>query len=260
MHVTERPTVSPDGRRLAYRQHPEDLLWLYDRESQVSRVIADGMRTAPAPKWRADSSEVYVRGGVINVETGFSESLPLSERLFFEPALSPDGHRIAVTELPKDGSFNDSPCSEQGENRVQLFDRRTRELRLVLDCTYGYEYSRGYLIFVNWTSDSHVLLRSISVSMSEVVWRRVELLNVDTGELQALTDGLEPGGGYALSPNGEHFLVTGQRLRLYTSEGELIREIEAPPGAEIPEATWAPDGRNFAYIVGPPPLFRAPNQ
>jgi hypothetical protein len=66
-----------------------------------------------------------------------------------------------------------------------------------------------------------------------------------------LTQGLEKGATYGLSPDGSRILVTGSKLRVYTIDGQLEREISPPAGHVVLAAAWAEDGSSFAYITGP---------
>ena len=65
------------------------------------------------------------------------------------------------------------------------------------------------------------------------------------------TDGQEAGAEFAVSPDGNRVLITGNTLRMYDAKGWLLREIQPPEGASVLQAAWSKDGRSFAYTTGP---------
>ena len=84
---------------------------------------------------------------------------------------------------------------------------------------------------------------------------RVSIIDVPSGQIQPLTAGLEASATYQVSPDGHKLLVTGSKLRVYTIDGVLEREITPPDGLPVIAAAWSPDGSSFAYIVGPRLVF-----
>jgi hypothetical protein len=40
-------------------------------------------------------------------------------------------------------------------------------------------------------------------------------------------------------------------LRLFSSDGVLLKTIAAPEGLTVGAVSWSQDGRSFAYAVGP---------
>jgi hypothetical protein len=130
---------------------------------------------------------------------------------------------------------------KQARNRLFLVDLVAGDRRLLRDCDAA-------LVVLRWLDDRYVTLLQVG-SGTEDVSTGVLLLDVATGELRPLTPELEYLSHPVHAPDERRFLVTGRQLRLFAADGALLRVIEPPPGLEIVEAAWSPDGSQFVYIA-----------
>ena len=62
----------------------------------------------------------------------------------------------------------------------------------------------------------------------ETVTYSINSIDVESGDVTALTDGQEPHAAVYVSPDRTRMLVAGKTLRLYTEDGQLLRALPAP--------------------------------
>jgi WD40 repeat protein len=117
---------------------------------------------------------------------------------------------------------------------------------VLVDCDHGF--------FANphWLTGERLLLSGPSCWGCETDAVRFSIADLRTGRIQDLNPAPERGAAFAVSPDGSRLLISGDRLRLYSRDGALLRTIEAPPGFSVLGVAWSPDGSRFAYVVGPP--------
>jgi hypothetical protein len=71
-----------------------------------------------------------------------------------------------------------------------------------------------------------------------------------SGAMKPLTVAPEAGARAFVSPDGSRFLMTGDRLRVVSASGVVLRDLGAPPESyRFTKAAWSPDGSSFSYIV-----------
>jgi len=229
---------SPDGTRLAYVSHGD--LHVFDRASGESRRITSGAGYRfGRPKWSADGSEVALRGDLIDLGTGHVVASLVPPELTSASDLSPDGRYFVATELCE-GSYS--------QNRIHLYDREAGETRLLRDC--------DQVAVPRWLPDGHRLLLTVPNCWGcETVTFSITSMDVESGNVVPLTNGLEPHAAAYVSPDGSRLMVTGKALRLYTEDGQLLRELAAPEDFDVAAAAWSPDGSSFVYVVGPAGFF-----
>jgi Tol biopolymer transport system component len=105
---------------------------------------------------------------------------------------------------------------------------------------------------VNWLSDSKLVAWIASCWNCDAADARIWLLDVERGTAQSLTDGLERWTFSRPSPDSKRILVGGKRLRLFSADGDLVRDYGAPPeGYIFAGAVWSTDGSAFSYILRP---------
>lgn len=256
---------SPDGQRLAYLISIRGELFVLDRALETSRRLgASRAWRGEDPQWGPHGDVVVVGGDLVDVATGEVMVSPVAPYEAASAALSPDGRYFAVAEDPNDFCGGSSrlppPCGRNPErsgflsedNRVCLHDRQTGETRHVQAC------GQGLAARVGWLGQGRTLL----------IWQvrgeypddnarsyAIDLLDLETGRRIALTDGQETHADAVVSPDGSAVIVIGERLRIYTAAGDLLREIVPPAGFDVPFAQWSPDGTSFTYILGSAGFF-----
>ncbi len=151
--------------------------------------------------------------------------------------VSPDGHYAAVSLCATEGVIFDVFIVDlvQGTGFQIGICQPDRER----GCRFKPTWFRG------WFPDSrHVLL------MSD--W--LEILDIETKELQRITSEGETVTDAAVSPDGKTIAYTtiqGDQLIFIDTTGRLLNQVPAPspkPGARPEGIVWSPDGRFVAYI------------
>ena len=228
---------SPDGARLAFMEGTS--LVIFDAASRDREVIDLGMDLTSTPAWSANGKYIAIGGGVVDAETGALVLLPGEDAL--TSAVSPDGTRLAWAT----GIFGpcEPPSAQQG--KTLFTDVANGNKTTLFDCVDGVD---GRLL---WLSSEHLLIWSPACLSCESGANRIKLVTFPDQRVQELTDGLEAGADAAVSPDNERILVSGSSLRLYSREGDLLRQIDVASGTRVTGISWSPDGSSFSYIVGP---------
>jgi hypothetical protein len=232
---------------LAMRQD-DDLLVIDANDGSQQRVPITGVSPGSfLPAWSPDSDWIAIGELVIEAKSG---------RIVSE-AEGPTVHAWAVSKggkwqlLALDPVADDRPCPHVRSQRteIKLREVATGFERTLLGCDDDLYTSASWL-----PNETLVARGSNCVSCSPSSYR-VSLIDPSTGKITPLTQGLEPAANYELSPDGERLLVTGSKLRVYTTAGVLLREFAPPDGHVVLAAEWTKDGSSFAYITGPAPWF-----
>jgi DNA-binding CsgD family transcriptional regulator/Tol biopolymer transport system component len=234
---------SPDGSKLAASQG-RDLLIFDSHRSTVQRiggVTGDSISSGP-PVWSPEGDYVSSGDALIDVEGG-STLYSRSGRPILASGVSPDGRWQAFILDPS--ACGVSPASATSE--LHLREVSTGNESTLLGC------SDSFFTELKWLPNRKIIVAGPNCSSCEPTRYRVALVEPSTGRIQALTSGLETAARHYVSPDGKRILVTGTRLRVYTSDGVLEREITPPDGLPVIAAAWSPDGSSFTYIIGPLP-------
>jgi len=235
---------SPDGNRLAYRARGNPGVYVYDRGSATQRLLATDLpaKTSGPLLWTKDGRQLIAGNVIIDVETGKANALPLSAEEVVHIVESPDGKYLAIN-----AQVSNYPSCPWNSTRTYLFHRQSGELRPLTECRKDVFLS--WANFPTWVSENFILLTW--ANRSELASIQLELMNIHDGDVLLLTDGLEPLAHAELSPTRDRVLVSGNRLRLYTSNGRLLRAVSPPSGFDVARIAWSPDGSMFAYVLGP---------
>lgn len=228
---------SPDGSTIAYSEGTD--LVLFDVATRQRRVVSLGLTITASPRWSLDGRYVAAGDGLIDVKTGSVLVLPQAAFVLDSEA-SPGGAYLTALLDPF------ATCEEVQDNQTTLVDVSTGENRVLFDCD-GF----GVDDRVDWIAPDRFLLLTVPCYACETSAAIVTLVTLPGKDATELTDGLENGGVYAISPDRSRILVGGETLRLYDSNGTLLRVIESPKGYKITGLSWSNDGLSFAYIVGP---------
>lgn len=163
-------------------------------------------------------------------------------RAVLRSAISADGRWQALIIL----KTGEPPCN----GALRASEIRLREVSAGVESTL-LACADPFFTKVEWLPSGKLLGLGPNCWACEAQSYQLALVEPATGEVQLLTDGLEVGAASHLSPDGKRLLVTGSKLRVYTIDGVLEREIVPPGGLPVIAAAWSPDGSSFAYIVGP---------
>ena len=229
------PRVSPDGRRVAFAEHPfrwddRGTVKIVDRAGRPAAVTRD-FTSIEGLAWRPrgdellfsayDSSGLVVRG------------------------LTPDGRlRVALTGA---GPLTTQDVSRSGQ---LLLTRDDQPYRILLR---GPQSPRE--VDVSWLDGSGApklsrdgaLMAFINGSFDASVYYDVMLRKTDGGEAIRLGEGQAA----AFSPDGKWLLAfvatTPARLVLYPTRTGAERRIAIDPFEAIGSADWFPDGRSILF-------------
>ena len=247
--VSIRGAWSPNRPyRLAYVDD-QRALWLFDTATGQSRQLMPGDWPAEArtdPAW-VGPDLIQLNERVVDIRSGAVTAYPQPAYTDL-PAVSPDGRYLAAVERTNDYSSPPGLCPWSGitENRVYLYDHSTGATTLLKDC------DGRALIWPQWLGDSrHAVLAFAECYQCGPEKTGFVLMDVATGQETPLTNGLEAQAWAIPSPDGRKLLVTGERLRVYDSEGRLLQDMQPPEGFKVVGAAWAPDSRRYAYVVAP---------
>ncbi len=237
---------STQPSRLAYVDDA-GALWLFDAGTGGNkRLSADGtFDQGTEPRWWRDGRNVQITNRVVDVTTGETATYPTNQPGAFYP-ISPDGRYMLTADDPTSDDAGRCPSISPPDNHVYLYDRTANQSRLLKDC------DGRFLYFFDWLADSrHAVMRQSPCAACDGFAVGLLLKDVLQGGEVQLTSGLEFGAWPILSPDGLMVLVTGDKLRIYTEDGALRRAIDVPEGFSVTSAAWSPDGKRFAYVVGP---------
>jgi WD40 repeat protein len=131
-------------------------------------------------------------------------------------------------------------------NRTFLLEVGSGRTIPLLDCEDGSH------TFHQWLSDDAVLISGQTcVNECSSPIARLLLARASTGRAELLIEEASPTRSWAVSPDHKRILVGGTGLRLFSSEGVLLRTIAAPDGLTVSGVSWSKDGGSFSYVVGP---------
>ena len=172
----------------------------------------------------------YERRMVWVDRTGKVEPLPAMPRPYYDPRISPDGRRFAVS-------------SEEASERVWTFDFA----RPILTALTGPGSSQSPV----WTPDgSRVIYRATRMGFRNIVWKPAD----GSGEEQPLTTNNNMQTPVSVSPDGKLLAYTeidpagGSDIWLVTLDGKGKPEPFLRTRSSENNAHFSPDGRWLAYV------------
>jgi WD40-like Beta Propeller Repeat len=228
---------SPDGEKLAVLQRQEALIVDFERRTEQRVPLATYEPRPDAKVWNTTGDYVSHGDALIDVEAGRvlyggSRRVPLAS------AVSADGRWQAF--------INGTICGNASTPGTEL---RLREVRSGTESTLV-RCSDLYFTSLEWLESGKLVALGPQFATENRSYH-VALIDPSGGRVQQLTQGPEFAAAYHLSPDRKRILVTGTRLRVYTMDGVLEREIVPPDEQPVTAAAWSPDGSSFAYIVSP---------
>lgn len=214
-----------------------------------------------------------------------SEAPPVTVKLATEPALSPDGARIAfgwggdiwagrtrggpVERLTSHAAYENGPVFSPDGSQIAFTSNRTgKDQVFVMPATGGIPrrvtfHSEGSRV-VDWYPDGKSLLIAGARDFATRSATRFYRINLEAREAESLLFDAESGGEAALSPDGKRLLFTREGNDLYrkgyrgsrasqiwlaenleSGKPKFTKLIARETGAHSP--IWKPDGSGFIY-------------
>ncbi|HLN57240.1 MAG TPA: protein kinase [Thermoanaerobaculia bacterium] len=211
----------------------------------IQNVLTSTLDGAPYLAASDNGLLAWAGGGAVPVpsdtllwvdRSGKEEALPLSDRIFFAPRLSPDGKRLAVASRP----------AYRPGNSVAIYDIA----RGVLS-TLTPEPGRHFAPV--WSPDGlRIAFSAFEAGDPVLAWRAAD----GSGPAELLTPGRNPEFPSSFSPDGRALLYTAgtsdslENMDLWLLSLEGKREHRAwlaGPAREL-AAFFSPDGRSVAYV------------
>jgi WD40 repeat protein len=264
-----QPVWSPDGTRIAGVAGSE--IVIFDMKKGEATRVDVGAPLAPVQSssgqfppsvitlvWNESGSHVGYRGAIVEAASG--RLTPGVQSGMAATTPSPNGEwAIVAADYAACGpsAIVGMPPRPQPIlwNRTFLLEVRSGRTMPLLDCEDGSH------TFHQWLSDDTVLISGqtcFNECSSPIA--RLLLARASTGRVELLIEEAGPTRSWAVSPDHRRILVGGTELRLFSSDGELLRTIAAPDGLTVSGVSWSKDGRSFAYVVGPSPQRVFPSQ
>jgi hypothetical protein len=269
------PTLSSDGRYLAFRQHnygvdgagPCNHIRLHDLETGHVQTVLEGEELYSPVFWSSATGRFYFqlvswgsdrpRAGIWSLTpqgTGWEE-LPDIGDLWW---LSPDGAVIAYLAFdPTVADYRSYYGNEMRgpQNELHLLDLRTGETRLLLKEQDGAEYLTAGL---DWLSEDVLVVERVQLSADGEKFMRREVLffDVDEGIARPLFQEQDvPTDALAISPSpkGRWLMVTSYCLEglkgwLLDAETGERRNLLIPDWMLYPPV-WCDRGERLAYSL-----------
>ena len=227
------PSWSPDGKKVAYVSFEDRKPVIYVHELATGRRIAlsnqKGNNSAPA--WSPDGKKVAVslsRDGntqIYSIEADGSGLRRLSRgsTIDTEPQYSPDGRSIYFT-------------SDRGGN-PQIY--RMNADGEQVDGVKRITYKQGFVTSPRISPDGKYLAYIANIGGAF----RLYILNLATGDSQALTDGFSDESP-SFAANGRYVLystkVNGKRVLAAVSVDGNSKQVLSIPGSDVRQPSWGP--------------------
>jgi hypothetical protein len=229
---------SPDSARLAFTQGTD--LIIFDVESHDRTSLSLGVEVGGFPTWTEDGRYISIGDGVVDVASRSVVLEPTGESTVAAEVAPGGSHLVRTTDI---FSRCQSPSIQQG-NLTLLTDLASGRETTLFDCEDGVHTQ------LRWLGEERLIAFSPDCYGCEPRRFWIKLVTIPV-TVRDLTEGRENGASFAVSPDGSRILVGGDKLRVYSSTGELLREIVPPPGTAVTGLAWSRDGFNFTYVVGP---------
>ena len=227
------PSWSPDGKKVAYVSFEDRKPVIYVHELATGRRIAlsnqKGNNSAPA--WSPDGKKLAVslsRDGntqiyTINADGSDLHRLTSGRTIDTEPQYSADGRYIYFTS-DRGGNPQIYRMSAEGE-QVEGAKRIT--------------YKQGFVTSPRISPDGKYLAYIANIGGAF----RLHILNLATGDSQALTDGTSDESP-SFAANGRYVLystkVAGKRVLAAVSVDGNSKQVLSIPGSDVRQPSWGP--------------------
>jgi Tol biopolymer transport system component len=242
-----QPSYSPDGKKIAYSYNPKP----GDSKSWSDIYVANVDGANPVrltntgtkgdnwyPVWSPDGSRIAfnsMRDGntelyVMNADGSNQIRLTNNRGWDGVPSWSPDGTKIAF-QAERDGKYNIYSISSTGGNETRLTTGDSDNFR------------------PSWSPDG----KKIAFNSRRDGYTAIYLMNPDGSNPTRLNTGGEATWYPKWSPDGKQLLFVqypGGRADIYAISivsGEITNLTHLPPGWQIDNFNWSPDGNSIIY-------------
>ncbi len=222
---------------------------VYDSETGTVRLLGPG-GSSYVVMWPSGSSQFLIGGEIVDATTGERQKGSLDDiRPPSTPpweALSPDGRYVASVQIDPPAGWRATPECEGLPFNLRLRDVSGGQTKTLLQCQGGHPGG------VTWLNERQLVASIGTCWACGGGSSNLLLIDVVTGEAKSLTDGLETRARFRASPDGSKVLVDGDTLRVFDTEGRLIKDFGRPPeGFKFEGLAWSPDSSSVVFVVGP---------
>jgi dipeptidyl aminopeptidase/acylaminoacyl peptidase len=292
LEAVSQPQFAPDGSKIAYLRASNDIetdstrstIWLITPEGDHHQALDDSGAGMSSPRWSPQSDRLaYVRSGDESTAIHIYTPASGSDEQVFELtggagglSWSPDGKFLAFAGFVPEPGLPPAELPERGENEwsapARVEDRlvfridgigmlpRGGQQLFILDIAQGTarqvtEEGNGSGSDFAWSADGSALIFSADRRENDGTLApdtEIYRLEIESGEITALTDRRGPDNAPRPSPDGEMIAYLGYDDRLMgyhntelyvaAADGSEPRSLTAALDRSVSAPVWAADG------------------